>query len=418
MAGAQSAKASVEAAEKERARLAAAKEALIAKEKKEIAERKGIEERRREREARERQRVEEERMRQLELPKTRNAYSLKKEREKRGLDPSGKDDPPKAPKASTSKSPKISSSKPRAAPRDNGPMTWEEKKAKKRDALFKETNDDATTGGMALARAQLKSEGGSRPSSASARPPGAARPASAPDSPRTTTTLGVKAKHLGKAPAGRSSKPNPSAASTARDRLKAGFNPREFVALNAEKRDRRTIEEIERDMRLKKGGSGRDDDDDRPSSSSRALPSASSSRLPPPGKSATGDRLAATSSSKAKRPQDRSDSDDSGSDSDDSDSDRRRRRKRKAGKDRNDSGLGDASREEIWRLFGRDRRADVGRDRYSDESDDDMEVSGEALRREEAKAARLAAKEDEEEQERLRQHAEKKKLLKQQAGAK
>lgn len=92
-----SAKASLEAAEKERARLAAAKEALIAREKKEAADRKAAAERRLEREQKERQRLEDERKRQLELPKTRNLYELKKEREKRGLDANGKDDPPKAP---------------------------------------------------------------------------------------------------------------------------------------------------------------------------------------------------------------------------------------------------------------------------------------------------------------------------------
>lgn len=65
----------------------------MAQSKKEAAERKAVEERRRDREAKERKRLEEEKKKQLELPKTRNLYELKKEREKRGLHPDGRDDP-------------------------------------------------------------------------------------------------------------------------------------------------------------------------------------------------------------------------------------------------------------------------------------------------------------------------------------
>lgn len=257
--------------------------------------------------------------------------------------------------------------------------------------MFEETDDDATTGGMALARAQLKVAGGNRASEAPSRPPA---PRGASDSSRpAATVLGAKAKHLGKAAA--TSRPGkPSAASTARDRLKSTFNPRSFVALGSEKRDVRTIEEIECDMRLKKGGGKCDSD--RPAS--RATPAASTSRLPPPStdkRKLSGDEQRARdvakrrrlddangSSSKETR-RDRSDSDDSGDDSDDSDDRRRRRRK---AKDKHGSGLDDSSRQEIWKLFGRDRQADVRRDAFSDDSDDDMEVSPEALRREEQRA--------------------------------
>lgn len=78
----------------DKARLEAKKVAELAEQKKRVAEAKAIEERRKDREMREKKRKEEEERKRNELPKTTNAYGLKQERIKRGLDPDGKDDPP------------------------------------------------------------------------------------------------------------------------------------------------------------------------------------------------------------------------------------------------------------------------------------------------------------------------------------
>lgn len=64
----------------------------IADRKKAIAEKAALEERKKERERKERERLEEETKRMEALPKTRNLWELKREREKRGLDKDGRDD--------------------------------------------------------------------------------------------------------------------------------------------------------------------------------------------------------------------------------------------------------------------------------------------------------------------------------------
>lgn len=83
-------------AAKESVRLAKEKKAFLLQEQKEHREKQALEQRRRDRELREKQdaKLVESRKRKLEtqLPKTRNLYTLKQERIKRGLDPSGKDD--------------------------------------------------------------------------------------------------------------------------------------------------------------------------------------------------------------------------------------------------------------------------------------------------------------------------------------
>ncbi|TDL25773.1 hypothetical protein BD410DRAFT_826372 [Rickenella mellea] len=63
-------------------------------------------------------------------------------------------------------------------------------------------------------------------------------------------------------------------------------------------------------------------------------------------------------------------------------------------------------RNDIWKLFGKDRKTYVEVDVLSD--DDDMEVDADALRREELRSARLARKEDEMALEEERRHEEEK----------
>lgn len=65
---------------------------------------------------------------------------------------------------------------------------------------------------------------------------------------------------------------------------------------------------------------------------------------------------------------------------------------------------------EIWKLFGKDRRAYVERDVYSD--DEDMEVGAGVLEREELRSARLARKEDEAALEQEKRHEEEKRRKK------
>lgn len=80
-----------------------------------------------------------------------------------------------------------------------------------------------------------------------------------------------------------------------------------------------------------------------------------------------------------RRPSSDSDSSDS---EDDSEDDRRRRKRRKE----KDAGLSSAARNEIWRIMGRNRDADVARGMDVNSDDSDMEVSGAQLLAEERKA--------------------------------
>lgn len=65
---------------------------------------------------------------------------------------------------------------------------------------------------------------------------------------------------------------------------------------------------------------------------------------------------------------------------------------------------------EIWKLFGKDRRAYVEQDVYSD--DEDMEVGAGVLEKEEQRSARLARKEDEAALEQEKRHEEEKRRKK------
>ncbi|KAM0754470.1 hypothetical protein T439DRAFT_114720 [Meredithblackwellia eburnea MCA 4105] len=311
--------------------------------------------------------------------------------------------------------------------KDGGPLTKEQKEAKARAALFKEDWDDGGTGGMALARAAASSKGGS--SGHSARPmlsgnnSGRDSPRSigspVPGQQRATVAkpkhIPSKA-HLGAKQGLKQPIANGSGGSV-RDRLTAGFDPRSLIALNTEKRDRRTIEEIEHDMRMKKGKFGtppaeatppptarKPTASSAPAASSRPVP-ASASTLPKrksgeeardrdPKRSRLSKEQSSSLSSKPRRKRSSSvssdsDSEDSYSSDFSSDSEARRRRRKKE-KSRRGRGHGEEyddlapnMREEIWRLMGRDRRADMRRAAYSDSEDDDMEATGEDLRREE-----------------------------------
>lgn len=289
--------------------------------------------------------------------------------------------------ASTSK-PKASTRSRRPA-KDSGPLTREEKLAKQRAALFKDDYDDGGTGGMALARAQLKSEGASRPSSATGRS-SATRDVASPraESPRTTATI-AKARHL---PAnarrpGSSSTSKSTAASSARDRLTASFNPHSFVALNQNKRDMRTIEEVERDIRLQKGIPDKPLIANRAGQASSAVSSAKRKpTLDDPRardlakRSRLDDRGTTSSTTKQHRRRASSASGSADSDSESESGDDRRSRGRKG---KEGYGLNDSMKSEIWKLLGRDRQADMRREALSDDSDDDMEANGDDLRREE-----------------------------------
>ena len=191
---------------------------------------------------------------------------------------------------------------------------------------------------------------------------------------------------------------------SARDRILAGFKTAAPVKLNTEKRDVRTIEEIERDMRLRKAGEAKT----APGGSRGAgAQSASKGKAPANGselkrkgapvsepspkrpkimaderggktsiqtQTKQKDRRASTSRSTDSQSETDSDSE-TDSESDDSrDRSRRHRRHR--------SGLDKLQKDTIWSIMGRDRARDLARDALSDD-DDDMEVSAAQIQQEE-----------------------------------
>lgn len=415
----QTALAQSELAAKEAARFAALKQDQLQQAKRQLEEKKLADERRRAREERERRDRELEEKRRAELPKTRNLWQLKQERIKSGLNPDGSEDyllaasngRAKASGSGTSKAGAVAkvrtgTSSPRAPPRE---LSREEKAAAKKSKLFKEEWDDQESGSMALLRAM--NGGGAGGGSGGRGASGSNSPA--PRSGKTAPSTGSAAVK-GKAPARSSTAPSSmgqtkgsntttGAGMSAKDRLKAGMGA--MQALNTNKRDTRTIEEIEKDLRRKKalkvGGSSSSSSHSRPAvsvkPSSSAYASTSASTSAP--KRSTSDSSLHQPSSKKTRPgvppfklrQDTSSksrppsssrrhpSSDSDSDTDSDSEDDRHRRRRPREKD-----VG-FDREEIWKIMGRDRNRDVARDMHSDD-DSDMEVSPEQLRREEAKA--------------------------------
>lgn len=301
----------------------------------------------------------------------------------------------------------------------------EDKARKRQDALFRD--DEPSSGSFALAKLQQKTaskdEPPSRPTASTASRPTASSSASSVAKPKPVA---------GKPVAALSRSPSTSAVGgSVRDRLKAGFSDAP-QKLNVIKRDNRTIEEIERDMKLRKakeaasknGGSAL-------STSISAAPAKSSksaSRSPAPARPPSNPK-----SARRARPATPSDEDDDDSDMSSSSTEHRKRKRSRYEKER---GLNNAQRDAIWSLMGRNRSADVARERaFGSDDDSDMEATGADVLLEERRAyviavfrlpssrsrifrersARLAAKEDAEEQERLRRHAEEKKKRKIQA---
>lgn len=304
--------------------------------------------------------------------------------------------------------------------------------------MFKDDREESS-GGMALARAQRTAA--QSPSSRNSKATNSTlRRPDSPSNALARTTHVKSSSTLSRSSSSSSlasSSKLPAAHLSARDRLKAGFDSSSFIKLNTEKRDRRSIEEVEMDMRMKKNGGAavsRERDnadmshgkrraadstgmDPKRSKSSpllqvglshRATNSISRAPMPSPlaprpsssnmtKSSSTGQRRKASSSEE---------SDDSSSSREEetrnrSSASQSRRAKEKA-----------ATRDEIWKLMGRDRSRDIGRDYDSDESGSDMEVGGAELLREEERTRRLAEREDREEAERAKIRAEQKRLKK------
>lgn len=243
--------------------------------------------------------------------------------------------------------------------RDTGPLTREEKEAKRRAAMFED--DGATTGGMALARAQMRVQGGTHASTSKGSPSNS----SANNSPRPSQLVKPK---TGSRPSTANSTTRPASSTagmSARDRLKAGFDPNDMRKLNTEKRDIRTIDEIERDFKARKQAA----------SPSTATPSFINAprrpdRPPVPRRpsQSNGVKPAASKPSTKRRKDTPSNSDDDSSSS----VDQRSYKKSKGPK------------VDIYELMGRNRASDMRRDLDSD--DEDMEASEAEVAREEARA--------------------------------
>ncbi|KAH9808732.1 SPT2 chromatin protein-domain-containing protein [Melampsora americana] len=225
---------------------------------------------------------------------------------------------------------------------------------------------------------------------------------------------------------------NPSPIST-RERLQKEFSINERKALNTVKRDRRTIEEIERDMKARRSDSKLKQTDATyffNSSASRApvivkklggraidRVHSSHSNSNPHSESISGKRKSSlsysTSNSNHTKPDPKR---------------FRRNEPEEEEEEESDSFVEDDDEEEeeevgnhvpsnvrdqIWKIMGKDRSQYTNRDIFSDEEESDgMEVRAEKVLEEESKAAALARKEDLREQEILKQHElEKKKRL-------
>ncbi|SCZ93424.1 BZ3500_MvSof-1268-A1-R1_Chr6-3g08651 [Microbotryum saponariae] len=421
---------------------------------------------RRRRERFEREKEEEERRRLRPLPKTRNLTELKMERRKRGLNEDGRDDRilntlEAAPDRPTSKAKipgqslkqlmAVASQIPPSAMRTNPkpsssssssikPVpTNEQKLAKKRDALFREEEDEGLgSGSMALARqrgvyeererARESSPRASTSTLASGSGSGSSsKPISAKQTIRADTGSHGSAKTLPRPT-------NGTLLSSAHGRTfkkgsknVPGFDPSQFVKLNTEKRDTRTIEEIERDMRVRKlakgvgiGGDKGISSDDIGNVEVKAttggtkrkiegghLRTSSSSNAAKNSKASTSTSTSHKSKSSRRRSETPSDSE---SDSNSSQDARHRQRPSKLSSSKpKKSGLDDSVRSEIWRLMGRDRSKDLARPfDLSDSEEEGMEVDGEELEREERRAERISRLEEREEEERERRRKEEK----------
>lgn len=281
-------------------------------------------------------------------------------------------------------------------------LSREDKAARQRKAMFKDDDDD-TSGSMALARAQ-KANGsgfsGRDRGSSSPRPSGSPRPSShgGPSKPNGASSHPKSSLGRSSSSATKStSKGKASTVNSAKDRLKAGFDPSTLIRLNTDKRDTRTIEEIEADMRRKRAGgldskplTGKEKgraESSRPSGSGLSYTATASKRKPDQDESRSRDSSKRpkvdqrpSSSHSTHRRRDST----STSESEDYDSDESSDRGRRGGRGgRGGYGLDGSTRDEIWKLMGRNREQDVMRDQ---DSDDDMEASGADVLREEQRA--------------------------------
>lgn len=155
--------------------------------------------------------------------------------------------------------------------------------------------------------------------------------------------------------------------------------------LNVVKRDTRTIEEIERDMKLRRAkangslsssGGGKEG-----ASSSKAAPTMTS-RVKAEPEADRGGR-AAKDRMPQRRPRSPSESPEDSDDYTSSEEERPRKRSRPRA---HSSGLREDQRSAIWKLMGRDRNRDLERERALGSDDSDMEATGEDVLREERQA--------------------------------
>ncbi|POY72431.1 hypothetical protein BMF94_4257 [Rhodotorula taiwanensis] len=431
-----------EHAKQERDRLAAKKAAEETEQRRQAELRRLAEDRRKEREDRERKEQEAAARKQKALPKTTNLWALRQERKRLGLDPDGKDDhligsaaaPEAKPKSykellskanSTAKS--SASAKGKAKEKEPAVLSRAEKAQRKQAALF--NDDEPSSGAFALAQSSRKpASSSSRDSPAASAVPAALKRTGSADSAHSSrngspasASNGSKASVAGSSKLasrsnGSGSKgaaaPAPSASGSARSRLAAQVTSlQQPQKLNVVKRDTRTIEEIERDMKMRKananGGGAPSSAKTTDSSARRPLagPSAalngSTRTKSDSGRSGRGE----SGSTSARRPRSPSPS----SDSDDYSSDDDRPRKRSKGKGGNSSGLRGDQRNAIWKLMGRNREQDLAREQaWSGSDDSDMEATGEDVLQEERLAARAAAREEAAELARERKRVEEK----------
>lgn len=435
-----------ELAKQEKERQIAKKAAEEAEQRRQAELRRLADERRKEREERERKEKEQEARKARPLPKTTNLWALKKERQRLGLDPDGKDDhliegatldqKPKSYKELLSKAnstAKASSSslngKGKGKEKEPVVLSRAEKAQRKQNALF--NDDEPSSGAFALAKAKKRSD-----ASSSSRP----SPPTIPALKRTASTDSARSSRTGSPAGSSSSKPGSSRAASnstanaasnnkgstsavaygsAKDRIAAQIAAlKSPQKLNVVKRDTRTIEEIERDMRARKA---KQNGTSALSSTTSASGPAIGSRPLATGKPArsstvtTQNSLAkgAATDRNGRRPRspaysDDSDPEDYSSSSSSADRPARKRARRHEQRRGNSSGLREDQRSAIWKLMGRDWNRDMAREQEFDSDDSNMEATGEDVLREERQAARLAAREDAAEQARERKRAEEK----------
>ncbi|KAH8923680.1 hypothetical protein BT69DRAFT_1281236 [Atractiella rhizophila] len=220
---------------------------------------------------------------------------------------------------------------------------------------------------------------------------------------------------------------------SARERLRRTFNPNEQYALNTKKRDTRTIEEVEMDMKAKrmanKTGRQGEGGDDSSGSSGRVGTSIASTRATsadthnhPSHSSASVSALAFNSALAAnKKPSLKRPAPDP--------SDRRPVKKAKASKadsmfsasedseDSYDDEYADGPPYRTGSFLPPDvlaslRRGSAHRPVHDDDLSDDMEADAEEVRREEMRSAKFARQEDADEERRLKMHEEEKRKKK------